>query len=198
MRPSNYRRGRPTATGHRLSRRRGRARGGCHGVRRDGGAAAVQARPQLPGVRRRQGQGEGEPGARHHRLHQRPGRPAELQLPAGDERHQGRGEDGERRARRHSRPSAQAQRVLLGPGGGGRRPLRPADGQRQGEGHHLRVRHGRQPVDLRDGQGTDPDRRRRHRQPGRPDGEERVLPERQPDERARPLRHVHDSGSTGT
>ena len=42
------------------------------------------------------------------------------------------------------RPSAQAQRVLLGPGRGGRRPLRPADGQRQGyEGHPLRVRHGR-------------------------------------------------------
>ena len=118
------------------------------------------------------GKAKAEPGARHDRLHQRPGRPAELQLPAGDERHQRRREDGERRARRHSRASAQAQRVLLGPGGGGRRPLRPADGQRQGEGDHLRLRHGRQPVDLRDGQGhgsrssassppTRPTRRRR-------------------------------------
>ena len=31
-----------------------------------------------------------------------------------------------------------------------------------------------------------------HLQPGRPDGEERLLPERQPDDRDRRLRHVHE------
>ena len=84
------------------------------------------------------------------------GGPAELQLPAGNERDPRRSEDGERRARRHQGTSAQAQRVLLDAGRGGRRPLRPADGQREGEGDHLRVRDRRQPVDLRDGKGTIP------------------------------------------
>ena len=92
----------------------------------------------------------------------------------------------------------QAQRVLLGPGGGGRHPLRPADGQRQGEDDHLRLRHGPQPGDLRDGQGHDPGHRRHHLQPGRHDREERVLPERQPDDRHRRLWHLHASASTRT
>ena len=80
------------------------------------------------------------------------------------------------------------------PGGGGRRPVRPADGQRQGDGGDpLRIRDRREPVDLRDREGHEADRRRRHRERGRPDGEEHVLPERQPDERARPLRHLHEA-----
>ena len=39
--------------------------------------------------------------------------------------------------------------------------------------------------------GPDPDRRSGDCQPGRPDGEERLLPEREPDERARTVRDVH-------
>ncbi len=191
---------RPPTSSRAVRRRRAdrhcRSGGRAHGDRSAVGATARSRRqaPRLPGLRRRQGQGEGKPGARHHRLHQRPGRPAELQLPAGDERHQSRREDGERRARRSPRAPGEAQRVLLGAGGGGRRPVRPADGQRQADdGDPLRVRDRREPVDLRDGQGHDPDRRRRHGERGRPDGEERVLPERQPDERARPLRHLHEA-----
>ena len=44
-------------------------------------------------------------------------------------------------------------------------------------------------------QGHEGDRRRRHRQPGRPDCEERLLPQRQPDERARALSAPTRSGS---
>ncbi len=40
--------------------------------------------------------------------------------------------------------------------------------------------------------------RRRHGDRGRSDGAERLLPERQPDERARAFRHVHAAGSCGT
>ena len=41
-------------------------------------------------------------------------------------------------------------------------------------------------------QGHEADRRRRDGKPGRPDREERLLPQRQPDERARALRHLHE------
>ena len=51
----------------------------------------------------------------------------------------------------------------------------------------------RQPVDVRDGQGHDSRHRRcRDRSRGL-HGEERLLPERQPDERARAIRHVHEA-----
>ncbi len=42
-------------------------------------------------------------------------------------------------------------------------------------------------------QGIEADHRRRHGERGRPDGEERLLPERQPDQRARAFRHLHEA-----
>ena len=55
------------------------------------------------------GKANPKPLAGRARLHQRPGRAAELQLPAADARHRGRREDGERRARRRARASDQAR-----------------------------------------------------------------------------------------
>ena len=185
------RRARPTATRDRRARRRGRAHRDRHGRRGDERGLAA-AGPQLPGLRRGQGSGKPAPRARHDRVHQPTGRPAERQPAAGDERDPCRSEDGERRARRHPRASAPAERVLRRRGGGRRGALRPAvREQQEREGRPLRVPRQRQPVALRDTPGHEAGDRRRHGDRGRPDGAERLLPERQPDERARAVRHVH-------
>ena len=122
------------------------------------------------------------------RLHQRPGRAAELQLPAADARDRGRGEDGERRARRRPRASRQAEPVLHR-----RRPRRKASAaaSRWPTTRHVKVVLygvvvvGNQSI-YATIKGSKPIVGGVTAQPGRPDGEERVLPQRQPDERARP------------
>ena len=185
------RRARPTATRDRRARRRGRAHRDRHG-RRGNERRLAATGPQLPGLRRGQGQGKPAPRARHDRVHQPAGRAAERQPAAGDERDPCRCEDGERRARRDPRAPAQAERVLRRRGGGRRRALRPAVRERQErEGRPVRVPRQRQPVALRDAPWHEAGDRRRHGDRGRPDGAERLLPERQPDERARAFRHVH-------
>ena len=155
--------------------------------------ASAATGPQLPALRRRQGQGEGEPVARHPRLHQHPGGgPPFLNFPAGDEGHRSRCEDGERRARRRSWAPRQAERVLHRSGRRGRREVRPADGQRQErERDPLRRLLRRRAAVLRDAQGNEAGHRR-SRSRRRCGAEERLLPERQPDERARALRHLHE------